>query len=69
MRIGNLFTFSGSGTSLFDFDNWQFSEQPTQITHIAHPAQNPHPAYSLNGVKATQTTKGIRIVDGKKILK
>ena len=64
-----FFTFTGSGTSLFDFDSWQFSEQPTHISHIAHPAQTPHPAYNLSGLKATSNTKGVTIVNGKKILK
>ena len=64
-----FFTFTGSGTSLFDFDSWQFSEQPTHISHIAHPAQTTHPAYNLSGLKATPNTKGVTIVNGKKILK
>ena len=64
-----FFTFTGSGTSLFDFDSWQFSEQPTHISHPAHPAHSPHPAYNLSGLKATPNTKGVTIVNGKKILK
>ena len=63
-----FFTFSGSGTSLFDFDSWQFSEQPT---HIAHPAQSRHPstAYDLQGRRVDNPAKpGIYIRNGKKVL-
>jgi hypothetical protein len=69
-----FFTFAGTGsTSLCDFDNWQFSEEPTAIhaTKAQEPASTAE-AYDLLGRRVANgqkpAAKGIRIVGGKKVL-
>ena len=70
--VKNLFfTFSGSGQSLFDFDNWQFSEAPSNLTNLK--TQNStinSPAYSLSGIRQPNTprAKGLYVRKGKKTL-
>ena len=61
------FTFMGTGQSLFDFDSWQFSEEPTAIrtTNYEHNANNKR-AFDLLGRETKNG--GLRIVDGKKVL-
>ena len=66
-----FFTFQGSGSSLFDFDSWQFNSEPTAVS-----AQHPNlqskqsQAFSLGGQRVNSASqKGIQIVDGKKIIK
>ena len=65
-----FFTFTGSGTSLFDFDSWQFAEEADNIqtTETRHHADTP--IYDLQGrrMKGLQNNRSIRIVDGKKII-
>ena len=69
--VQNLFfTFTGSGTSLFDFDSWQFSEEPTAVNaprtpRITHSSPSPH---DLSGRVVSGQSKGVKIVDGKKII-
>ena len=69
--VQNLFfTFTGSGTSLFDFDSWQFSEEPTAVNaprtpRITHSSPSPH---DLSGHVVSGQSKGVKIVDGKKII-
>lgn len=61
------FTFMGTGQSLFDFDSWQFSEEPTAIrtTNYEQNANNKR-AFDLLGRETKNG--GLRIVDGKKVL-
>ena len=64
-----FFTFSGSGSSLFDFDSWQFSEEPTSIkAQTSSLKSQTSQVFDLRGRKVTGQLKGIKIVDGKKIL-
>jgi len=68
--VQNLFfTFQGSGSSLFDFDSWQFSEEPTGIkSQTTKLKSQTSEVYDLRGRKVASQLKGIKIVDGKKIL-
>ena len=70
--VQNLFyTFSGTGASLFDFDNWQFFEEPTGIREPHTRQSDSHRVYDLQGRRAngTPTSRSIRIVDGKKVVR
>ncbi len=65
------FTFSGTGTSLFDFDSWQFFQLPVGIdeVHNASPGTSQSQIYDLSGRRASDTPKkGLYIKDGKKII-
>ena len=66
--VQNLFfTFSGTGSSLFDFDCWQFYEDPSAITtHTQSITPKTSSIFDLLGRK-TKQGKGIRIVNGKKV--
>jgi len=65
-----FFTFSGAGTSLFDFDNWQFMEEGTHISTPKNAQQSTDGAiYNIGGQRVNKQGKGISIVNGKKILK
>ena len=66
--VQNLFfTFAGSGSSLFDFDSWQFYEDPSAITtHTSDITPKKSSIFDLLGRK-TKQGKGIRIVNGKKV--
>lgn len=66
------FTFSGSGSSLFDFDSWQFSQAPMAIeaTPASASGSQPGPIYDISGRQiSTPVDNTIQIVNGKKILK
>ena len=67
-----FFTFQGTGSSLFDFDCWQFFGESAGISspHLTPDSQplTPTQAYDLNGRKVSKLSKGVRIVNGKKIL-
>lgn len=66
------FTFSGSGTSLFDFDSWQFSQAPMGIedTPASVPSSSSDAIYDLSGRQInTPGQNAIHIINGKKILK
>ena len=67
--VQNLFfTFSGTGTSLFDFDCWQFYEDPSAITtHTSDITPKKSSIFDLQGRPTTKDAKGIRIVNGKKV--
>jgi hypothetical protein len=66
-----FFTFSGSvgsESSLFDFDSWQFSEEPTGILSLENKKREVNDSsYDLQGRKTK--AKGISIRDGKKVVK
>ena len=66
-----FFTFTGSGSSLFDFDNWQFFEESTDISKVKvqKPKTN-NVAYDLQGrpIKESQHGRSLRIVNGKKVI-
>ena len=65
-----FFSFSGNGNSLFDFDSWQFSQQPTAIkSQTSNPNSQTSQAYDLRGRKTSGQSKGVRIIGGKKTLK
>lgn len=65
-----FFTFGGGGTSLFDFDAWQFISETTSI----QAPQTSRPAdtriYDLQGrqLKDSHPSNSIRIINGKKTL-
>ncbi len=60
-----FFTFTGSGTSLFDFDSWQFGREASGIQSALSRKSETAPAYDLLGRRASHATS-VRIVDGKK---
>ena len=66
-----FFTFSGSigsESSLFDFDSWQFNEEPTGILSLENKKREVNDSsYDLQGRKTK--AKGISIRDGKKVVK
>ncbi len=67
-----FFTFSGSGSSLFDFDSWRFMELPTAVSETRNDTQKQdQPVYDLRGqrVHGTSGRKSVKIVGGRKILK
>ncbi len=64
------FTFSGNGSSLFDFDSWQFSQDPLaiQAPKTVNSQLSTLNSYDLSGRKVdVQSKKSILIVGGKKI--
>ena len=64
-----VFTFSGSGKSLFDFDNWQFSQQPAHVeAATARPAAAE--SYDLLGrrIKGTPHRGMVVVTKGRKHL-
>ncbi len=64
------FTFTGAANCMLEFDNWQFSSPSTGIESIAQsPSTLPHAAYNLQGRKVVSPTKGLYIVDGKKVVR
>lgn len=76
--VQNLFfTFSGSGTSLFDFDSWQFLGDTSGITAPPSPVNVQSSKFNLQsspftlqGHRVNGTTgKGIKIVGGKKVIR
>ena len=71
-----FFTFSGSGSSLMDFDSWQFRDTSSGIKHTTTEAEQPSDIYSLSGVlmkrgttRLGQLPRGIYVVDGRKVIK
>ena len=64
------FTFAGTTATSFDFDNWQFFEQPTSVAPIQKSSvKTQHRTYDLQGRKASNSTNhSIKIIDGKKII-
>ena len=71
--VHNLFfTFTGTGSSLFDFDSWRFTETPTTVSEVRKDSQEQHQAvYDLRGQRFNDNsgTKSVKIVGGRKILK
>ena len=72
--VQNLFfTFAGSGQSLFDFDNWQFFEEPTGINDAKHLDDHAkttnQKAYDLRGnrIDNGNSHHGVKIINGKKV--
>jgi hypothetical protein len=68
-----FFTFVGSGTSLFDFDSWQFGEKSTGIDGAVHLKNKEEikedNVYDLGGRRVARPGKGIYIERGKKFIK
>ena len=68
-----FFTFVGSGTSLFDFDSWQFGEKSTGIDGAVHLKNKEEikedNVYDLGGRRVTSPGKGVYIERGKKFIK
>jgi hypothetical protein len=71
------FTFQGSGQSLFDFDQWVFSQQTLEADGIEgitidegdNRSENDNDSfYNLSGVKAQPKSKGVYIKNHKKVL-
>ena len=64
------FTFAGTTATTFDFDNWQFFEQPTSVAPIQKSSvKTQHRTYDLQGRKASNSTNhSIKIINGKKII-
>ena len=64
-----FFTFAGTTATSFDFDKWQFFEQPTGI----QPQTTKRPSqatYDLQGRRTSNhSNHAIKIIDGKKIIK
>jgi arabinoxylan arabinofuranohydrolase len=64
-----FFTFAGTTATSFDFDKWQFFEQPTSI----QPQTTKRPSqatYDLQGRRTSNhSNHAIKIIDGKKIIK
>ena len=63
-----FFTFTGSGSSLFDFDNWQFCSEPAGIQLIDNGQLIMDNYYDLQGRRVENPKKGIYIQKGKKIV-
>jgi hypothetical protein len=66
-----FFTFTGTGSSLFDFDSWQFCEQPTAVSMpTAAPLAHPNTIYDLSGRRLddSRLPKGIYIFQGRKLV-
>ncbi len=66
-----FFTFQGSGSSLMDFDNWTFSEEPTGIRQTSAVPSADALFYDLQGRhydSHQMPAKGLLIHGGKKIL-
>ena len=62
------FLIKGSKEQTFDFDSWQFFENPTGITtHLSPLTSHPSPLYDLQGRK-TNSNSTIKVIDGKKII-
>jgi len=67
-----FFTFSGTGSSLFDYDSWQFSQAPMAIEAIPASTSSPQldQIYDLSGLQISSPVQNnIKIINGKKILK
>ena len=71
-----FFTFAGTTATSFDFDKWQFFEQPTSIKPQTINLQSqasslkPQTTYDLQGRRASNhINHAIKIIDGKKIIK
>jgi hypothetical protein len=64
-----FFTFTGTTATSFDFDKWQFFEQPTNIKPRTSKSKS-QTTYDLQGRKINKNTNhSIKIIDGKKIIK
>ena len=72
------FTFSGSGTSIFDFDSWQFHREADDIREIGRldgfttsPSSNSQVLYDLSGRKIVNGSlpTGLYVKDGRKVIK
>jgi hypothetical protein len=67
-----FFTISGTTSSQFKFDNWQFFEESTGIQMPKAQSRFDNKSYDLQGRKTTigsTSRPAIHIVDGKKIIK
>lgn len=61
------FYIKGTEAKTFEFDSWQFFENPTGInTNLSPLTSHPSPRYDLQG--RPSSTKGFKIMDGKKII-
>jgi hypothetical protein len=71
--VHNLFfTFTGTGSSLFDLDSWRFTETPTTVSETRNDTHKQDQAvYDLRGQRVNDNsgTKSVKIVGGRKILK
>ncbi|MBR4921414.1 MAG: hypothetical protein IKZ62_08880 [Prevotella sp.] len=74
-----FFTFTGSGSSLFDFDNWQFCSENTGIVELNNSWQAKRAKdtitkieelkyYDLQGRRVENPKKGVYIQKGKKVV-
>lgn len=65
-----VFAFTGTGSSIMDFDSWKFSETSSDIRPIKDEGTNHPTVYDLNG-RPTDTNgmRSVKIINGKKILK
>ena len=65
-----FFIFKSNEESKLDFDSWQFSEVQTSIEEIIDNDKKSKSVYDLSGrrVDGKSRSKGIKIIDGKKLL-
>ena len=66
-----FFSLSGRGASAMDFDYWQFSEAPAAIKEVRNDdnEHEVHALYDLSGRRINENSRGLVIMDGKKVLK
>ena len=69
-----FFTFQGNGSSLFDFDSWHFvqadgiTELPADDTATPQLLNGKYFDLSGRGIRLSDPSKGIRIINGRKII-
>ena len=64
------FTFSGTGTSLFDFDSWCFSPEATSVSALNAAPSSDGSCYTLSGIRQMYRPQraGIYVADGRKVM-
>ena len=63
-----FFTFQGNGSPLFDFDSWQFYQEPTGISAPCKRRNGADGTYDLQGRQVGQLKNGLYIKEGKKMI-
>ena len=64
-----FFTFKANDTSMLEFDSWQFYTASSSISEelsVKHSATAP--VYNLAGQRVSQPSKGLYVVNGKKVI-
>ena len=66
-----FFTFKANDASMLEFDNWQFYTASASINEELRMKSEEFaaaPIYNLNGQRVAQPSKGLYIVNGKKVI-